>query len=564
MQDQHNLKPGTILQNYEIIRVLGAGGFGITYLARDRKSNIDVVIKEYFPNAFAIRNMGSGIIAKTDSENDFNRGLQRFKEEAKTLIQFNHATIVKILEYFEANNTAYFVMKDEGGVDLDKYLQQYRPPLSQDKILGIVIPILEGLKEVHAYNYLHRDIKPGNILLRDNQMPVLIDFGASKLALGEVSKSITAILTPGYAPPEQYSTDVKKQGPFTDLYSLAAVMYKMITGTVPPDAQTRIYALLSDKNDPYVSLVNQDFPNYDIHFLRAIDNALNVDAEKRPQTVQVFQAAILGEIKTPSSQPTQVIQIENNISEPSSIFSFEGRMNRLKYFLYSFLPILIVLIGTVPLLIATKEGSTSNPIFSMIMFVLVIIAVWISLAIQVKRWHDLDQSGWWVLLGFVPYVNVVVIIILWFVKGTVGSNRFGSDPLAYVQQEQYEVAEDYVDQDDEGEQVNIPPERVGEYSNNPSVTLLGIGNKIPPIILTSNKEVIIGRSSTSDIKIENKYVSGKHVALTLDDNLRVQVRDLSSSNGTYIGGQKLEANVLYELGEGERLLIASEDVVYTL
>ncbi len=561
-ESQHNLKPGTILQNYEIIRVLGAGGFGITYLARDGKSNTDVVIKEYFPNAFAIRNMGSGIIAKTDSENDFNKGLQRFKEEAKILIQFNHATIVKILEYFEANNTAYFVMKDEGGVDLDKYLQQHHPPLSQDMILEIAMPILEGLKEVHAYNYLHRDIKPGNILLRDNQMPVLIDFGASKLALGEVSKSITAILTPGYAPPEQYSTDVKKQGPFTDLYSLAAVMYKMITGAVPPDAQTRIYALLSDKNDPYISLVNQNLSAYDVRFLQAIDNALNVDAEKRPQTVQVFQATILGELKIPSSQPTQVIHIENNTSEPSSIFSFKGRMNRLKYFLNSFLPILILFIGILPLLITTKEGSTANPVFSIIMFVSVIIALWIGLAIQVKRWHDLDQSGWWVLLGIIPYVNVIMIIILWFAKGTVGSNRFGLDPLAYVHQEYYGLEENYVDQEDE--QVNVPPERVDEYSSKYSVTLLGIGNKIPPIILTSNMEVIIGRSSASDIKIENKYVSGKHVALTLDDNLRVQVRDLSSSNGTYIGGRKLEANILYELSKGEKLLIASEDVVYTL
>ena len=214
MPNQHTLKQGQLLSKYRIIRVIGTGGFGITYLAQETHSGRQVVIKEYFPNEFAIRSMDSSILAKTNSEDDFRRGFERFKDEAKTLGQFNHATIVKILDYFEEKNTAYFVMRDEGGTDLNKYMKQHGTPFKQEEILEIVMPILEGLKEVHTYSYLHRDIKPGNILLRENNMPVLIDFGASKLALGEVSKSVTSILTEGYAPPEQYSTDVKKQGPF--------------------------------------------------------------------------------------------------------------------------------------------------------------------------------------------------------------------------------------------------------------------------------------------------------------------------------------------------------------
>ena len=179
MQEQnHNLKQGAILNHYKIIRVLGAGGFGITYLAKDVSLEMKVVIKEYFPNEFAIRKNDSSIIAKTSSDEAFSRGLQRFKEEAQTLARFNHPSIVKILGYFEANQTGYFVMEYEEGVDLAQYLKQ-KGKLGQDEVLSIIMPILEGLKEVHKHKYLHRDIKPGNILIRSNKPPVLIDFGAS-------------------------------------------------------------------------------------------------------------------------------------------------------------------------------------------------------------------------------------------------------------------------------------------------------------------------------------------------------------------------------------------------
>ncbi len=297
MQDQHALQSGSILDRYKIIRVLGEGGFGITYLAEDIQLGLKVVIKEYFPNEFAMRSGDSTITAKSKSISDFSKGMQRFKEEAKTLARFNHPSIVKILGYFEANDTAYFVMEYEEGIDLSQYLKQENKTLGQEEILSIMMPILEGLKEVHKYKYLHRDIKPGNILLRVNKSPVLIDFGASKLALGEASKSITSMLTEGYAPLEQYSTDIKQQGTFTDLYAVAAVMYKMITGEVPPSAQTRSYALLSGGNDPYKSLTILKLSQYDNNFLKAVDRALDINANKRPQKVQEFQADIAGKLK---------------------------------------------------------------------------------------------------------------------------------------------------------------------------------------------------------------------------------------------------------------------------
>ena len=295
-QNQHSLKSGTLLNQYKIIRILGAGGFGITYLAEDMQLGMEVVIKEYFPNEFAIRNNDSTIIAKTSSGSDFSKGKQRFKEEAQILAKFDHPSIVKILGYFEANDTSYFVMKYEEGIDLSQYLKQNGTPLSQEEILSIMMPILEGLKEVHKYNYLHRDIKPGNILLRKNKSPVLIDFGSSKLAMGEASKSITSMLTEGYAPMEQYSTDVKKQGPFSDLYAVGAVIYKMITGDVPPSSQTRSYALLTGEEDTYKSLSSMDLKGYDNSFLEAVDRTLSINAKERPQNVQEFQADIIGKL----------------------------------------------------------------------------------------------------------------------------------------------------------------------------------------------------------------------------------------------------------------------------
>ena len=560
---QHSLQAGNIINHFKIIRVLGVGGFGITYLAEDTKSNREVVIKEYFPNDLAIRNFNSSIIAKTNSEVDFSKGLERFKEEAKTLIQFNHRSIVTILGYFEANNTAYFVMKYEGGVDLDKYMRQNNPPLSQEEIMTIMMPILEGLKEVHRYNYLHRDIKPGNILLRTNNDPVLIDFGASKIALGDVSKSITTILTMGYAPPEQYSSDVKKQGAFTDLYSIAAVMHKMIMGVVPPDAQTRVYALVSNKADPYEPLHKRDLFEYDVHFLKAIDKALSVDTKIRPQNVQEFQQNISGELKADIPQPTEMIGIDivNEGYVAPGLFSFNGRINRLRYWLNSLIPILIMMAGVVFLVSTIREGGSANPVGGVMLLLTGIIATWVSLALQVKRWHDLDQSGWWALIGFVPYVNIIVLIILGFIKGTVGTNKFGFDPLGAVYVNNVSPEEHTAYESENMEQVVPLQESV---NNESSVTLLGVGHNIPPIVLVPNREVIVGRSNSADIMIDNKYISGKHLVFLLDDSGHVQVRDLASSNGTYLEGRKLEENIPYELKPGQRVLVASEDVVYTI
>ncbi len=352
-QDQHNLKSNTTLNNYKIIRVLGEGGFGITYLAEDVSLGLEVVIKEYFPNEFAMRSGDSTITAKSKSKGDFTKGMQRFKEEAQTLAKFNHPSIVKILGYFEANDTAYFVMEYEEGIDLSHYLKEKGTPLKQEGILSIIMPILEGLKEVHKHNYLHRDIKPGNMLIRANHSPVLIDFGASKLAMGEASKSITSMLTEGYAPLEQYSTDIKQQGSFSDIYAIAAVIYKMITSEVPPSAQTRSYALLSEDIDSYKPLSAMKLSGFDLNFLKAVDRALSMKAKDRPQDVQEFQADISG----------RLIQKEKQVEAADKNKDSTGENKKSNKGLIAILAILIVLAGGVlGYLLLNKQNISEDPI----------------------------------------------------------------------------------------------------------------------------------------------------------------------------------------------------------
>ena len=337
----------------------------------------------------------------------------------------------------------------------------------------------------------------------------------------------------------------------------------MITGEVPPGAQTRIYALMSDKRDPYISLVSQNLEGYERGFLEAIDNALSVDADKRPQTVYDFQANLLGRQENTPSYETEVLPSASQGSySPAPLLSIKGRINRTRYWLYSF-AVFVIYLGIVVLLIrgiAAKEQLRT--LFVLGIAVSSLLLTWFSIATQVKRWHDLDNSGWWALTTFLPYINVVVFFILGFLDGTAGRNRYGFDPLKRnimpletVMNNEEMFVEKVV------ETTDIPHDT--PY-NEGTVTLLSSISGVPPIVLAPYDEIVIGRSSSADVQINNKYISGRHVVFTLNEYNVVEIRDLSSSNGTFIDGRKLEANVVYELRVGERLLIASEDVVYTL
>jgi serine/threonine protein kinase len=282
------------LQEYRLEQVLGAGGFGITYLAQDTHLEKRVAIKEYLPGELAMRTPeGSVLPVTTEREPDYRWGLDRFLQEARTLAKFSHPHIVRVNRYFEANGTAYMVMDYEEGQPLRQWLQH--APLPEEAALKRLLgPLLEGLAAVHAAGFLHRDIKPDNIFVRASGQPVLIDFGAARQALGGTTRSLTSVLTPGFAPLEQYASD-GRQGPWTDLYAMGGVLYRAVTDRNPPDAVTRL------RGDSVGAGLGAARGRYSESFLRAVEWALALDEKRRPQNVEEWRPALLGERAAPAA-----------------------------------------------------------------------------------------------------------------------------------------------------------------------------------------------------------------------------------------------------------------------
>ena len=284
------LPRGHRLQEYELVRVLGMGGFGMTYLGFDHHLNKAVAIKEYLPSDIATRTTG-GSVAPQASEfrGDFQWGLERFLDEARTLARFDHRHIVKVYRFFEGHGTAYIVMEYAEGETLAAYLER-KGTLTEAELKEILYPLLDGLAVVHGADFLHRDIKPGNIVLRaEDGSPVLLDFGAARQAIGAKSRSVTSIVTPGYAPIEQYSSR-GHQGAWSDIYALGGVCYRALTGQVPEDATDRV------RHDPLVPVSQRCAGQANAGFLAAIDQALLVDESDRPSSVGAWREALGGSV----------------------------------------------------------------------------------------------------------------------------------------------------------------------------------------------------------------------------------------------------------------------------
>lgn len=280
---QNALDPGTTLNEYELISVLGVGGFGITYLARDRNLEKQVAIKEYLPGDLALRALdGSVVPVSTDHRYDYQWGLERFIQEARTLARFSHPHIVHVNRYFEANGTGYMVMDYEEGESLSQLLKRKPFPPEED-LRRIVLPLLDGLAAVHAAKFLHRDIKPSNIFIRSDGTPILLDFGAAR-AHGGGTRALTAVLTPGYAPLEQYSLE-GRQGPWSDIYAMGGVLFRTVTNHNPPDAVSRL------QKDTVADSLAVVHGRYSAPMLRAIEWALAVNTELRPQRIADWRAA---------------------------------------------------------------------------------------------------------------------------------------------------------------------------------------------------------------------------------------------------------------------------------
>ncbi|MBU0751764.1 MAG: serine/threonine protein kinase [Gammaproteobacteria bacterium] len=289
------LPSGYVLHEYTIEAVLGAGGFGITYLARDANLQCQVAIKEYLPNDLAIRATGQTVLPRTEAEHhEYRLGLDRFLAETRVLAGFRHHNIVRVNRFFEANQTAYMVMDYERGKPLRDWLASHGT-VDEATLKRMFLPLLDGLEIVHRAGVVHRDIKPANIYVRDGDGSlVLLDFGAARQTTGVASKSLTSIITPGYAPFEQYHTR-GAQGPWTDLYALAGVLYWLVTGQKPLEAPSRV------KDDTMPPAMVAGAGRFGHAFLAAIDWALTVDDDARPRSVTEFRSVLMGEMPVPTS-----------------------------------------------------------------------------------------------------------------------------------------------------------------------------------------------------------------------------------------------------------------------
>ena len=299
-EQQHRLAlpQGTRVRDFEFHRVLGHGGFGMTYLGWNVTLDIPVAIKEYLPADLATRESDMSVVPQSSQVvADFQWGLERFLDEARTLARLQHPNIVRVHQYFEAHGTAYIAMDYVEGEDLSAYLTR-KETLSEDELKGILYPLLSALEVVHGADFLHRDIKPGNIVLRDSDgSPVLLDFGSARQAIGAKSRSVTSIVTPGYAPIEQYSSR-GRQGAWTDIYALGGVCYRALTGLMPDDATDRI------RQDPLVPVAERCASQASRGFLSAIDMALSVDEGDRPQSVAAWRVAL--EVDAAETQKDEV------------------------------------------------------------------------------------------------------------------------------------------------------------------------------------------------------------------------------------------------------------------
>ncbi|MCO5099369.1 MAG: protein kinase [Burkholderiaceae bacterium] len=281
------LVPGQRLGDFLVTRVVGQGGFGIVYEAEDLTLQRRVAIKEYMPSQLASRVDGtvspvSGRYTKT-----FELGRRSFLAEARLLAQFHHPGLLEVLHFWEQNGTAYMVMPFYEGRTLDQVLANGPDVIGESWLKAVIRPVLDALEHMHTEDCYHRDVSADNILIRNDGNALLLDLGAARRVIGESDRALTVMLKPGYAPIEQYGDDPEcRQGPWTDIYALAAVLYFAVTNRMPPASASRV---MHDSLPPLAALAP---PGYSARFLEAIDRGLSIRPAQRPRTIGEFRSLL--------------------------------------------------------------------------------------------------------------------------------------------------------------------------------------------------------------------------------------------------------------------------------
>jgi len=312
MQANNNqaLPVGYKLQDYEIRKVLSAGGFSFVYIARSPEK-MTVAIKEYLPNFLALRTGGDKVLVPPEAQNSFRHGLKCFFEEGRALANIDHKNIVRVLNFFRANETVYMVMKYERGKSLQEYILAQQEPVSENFIRRVFSELLNGLREVHTQKLLHLDIKPANIYIRIDGSPVLLDFGSARQTLTDVQPMLPPSFTPGFASPEQY-VNRELLGPWSDIYSVGATMYSCLARAAPISADKRL------NKDILLPAVKLGKDVYSKSLLQLIDKCMELDHLKRPQSMFALQKALMEDLNlTVDSKDNGLFKkIKNYLKQP--------------------------------------------------------------------------------------------------------------------------------------------------------------------------------------------------------------------------------------------------------
>jgi serine/threonine protein kinase len=276
------------LKTCDISSVLGEGGFGIVYRAWDRQLERFIAVKEYMPSALAVRGGDHRVLVKSkNSAETFEAGRRSFLNEARMVARFDHPSVVKIYQFWEENDTAYIAMPLYAGKTLRDVLRERTGSPDEAWIKALLKPLLDALNLIHTHQCYHRDIAPDNIIILEDGSPVLIDFGAARRVIGDMTQALTAVLKPGFAPIEQYAdTNAVAQGAWTDVYALSAVTHYVLTGKAPPTSVARVMS------ESYEPLERRLAGQYSQGFLNALDQGLAIAPEKRPQSAAEFRTLL--------------------------------------------------------------------------------------------------------------------------------------------------------------------------------------------------------------------------------------------------------------------------------
>jgi hypothetical protein len=308
-QPNQALPNGYRLNEYTIVRKIGGGGFSMVYLATDDQNNL-FAVKEYLPGALVLRTAGSVVVEAStdDNRNIFRHGMKCFFEEGRTLAKINHSNVIRVTNFFRANETVYMVMQYERGRTLQQYIQTHRGNIRESFIRRVFAQMLTGLREVHTHKLLHLDIKPSNIYIRQDGSPVLIDFGAARQTLNQEETRLQPMYTPGFAAPEQYHNR-ERLGPWTDIYSTGASIYACLAGLPPQAADAR---LLNDKLTP---AARAWVGEYSSQLLETVDWCMQLNYMERPQSVFALQKRLMDDSALQLGKPSLLSSIKRSLNK---------------------------------------------------------------------------------------------------------------------------------------------------------------------------------------------------------------------------------------------------------